>query len=81
MWGTTWGEWAFCSTLCGDGTTERIRAHTILAQFGGQNCTGNPSDTKSCNVLVETKDIVAEQKVEIQDLKNVIAERKAILMS
>ena len=72
MWGT-WGEWAFCSTLCGDGTTERVRAHAILAQFGGQNCTGKPSDIKSCNVLEETKALVAEQKDEIQDLKNQLA--------
>jgi len=75
MWGT-WGEWSDCNTLCGIGSRERVRVHAIFAQFGGKNCTGEPGDSKPCNVLEETKKLVEEQKAEIEDLKKQLAERK-----
>ena len=79
-WGT-WGEWGECSTSCGDGSRERQRVHAIVAQFGGDNCTGEPMDNKSCNVLEEIKLVVAQQQAQllmqqaqIEDLKRQIEE-------
>ena len=76
MWGT-WGEWGECSTICGDGTRERQRVHAIVAQYGGDNCTGEPMDDKSCNVLEETKLVVAQQQAKIEDLKRQIEEEQS----
>merc|ERR1712212_166627 len=74
LWGS-WGEWSDCSTECGDGTRERHRVHAILAEFGGQNCTGEIIEEKSCNVLEETKHKVAEQEVVIEDLQKQLKEQ------
>jgi len=72
-WGT-WGEWGECSTICGDGLRDRHRVHAIVAQFGGEECPGEATSDKSCNVLEETRREVAEQKAEIEDLKRQLEE-------
>jgi hypothetical protein len=41
-----WTQWSNCSKNCGPGTI--TRTIDIQAKFGGQNCTGN--DTDSCNI-------------------------------
>ena len=38
-----WGPWNNCSTTCGQGTQSRARNFT-----GGSPCTGNATDTQSC---------------------------------
>jgi len=68
LWGT-WGEWSECSKNCGDGISQRHRVHAIVAEFGGEDCTGGPTDEHSCNVLEEARHKVAEQKVIIEDLQ------------
>ena len=67
-WGL-WGEWTTCSKTCGDGNLTRKRVHSILAQYGGNNCTGNSMDTKHCNIQDELKAKVADLTAQLDQSK------------
>ena len=44
-----WKDWSPCSTTCGAGTQERARTCTEpRPAFGGKDCVGISSETKSC---------------------------------
>nr|XP_040563549.1 SCO-spondin-like isoform X6 [Lepeophtheirus salmonis] len=43
-----WGQWSKCSASCNGGNQSRKRVCTD-PKFGGQPCTGNGVDNKSCN--------------------------------
>ena len=47
-----WGDWIFgeCSQSCGGGSRTRTRTQKVLAQNGGEECTGPASMDESCNV-------------------------------
>ena len=62
-WGL-WGEWTTCSKTCGDGNLTRKRVHSILAQYGGNNCTGNSMDTKHCNVQDSLRATIANLRAQ-----------------
>lgn len=48
---SAWGSWGTCSLTCGVGQKTRSRTCTSPAPaYGGNNCTGNSTDTASCNV-------------------------------
>jgi len=66
-WGM-WGEWSDCSKACGDGVLTRKRVHSIFAQYGGQNCTGEQQVTQHCNVMDDLKKTIAQQEQTIKDL-------------
>ena len=63
-----WGEWSDCSKACGDGVLTRKRVHSIFAQYGGQNCTGEQQVTQHCNVMDDLKKTIAQQEQTIKDL-------------
>ena len=67
-WGL-WGEWTTCSTTCGDGNLTRQRVHAILAQYGGNNCTGNSMDTKHCNIQDDLRAKIAQLEQTNADLQ------------
>ena len=47
-----WSDWEVtdCDKSCGGGTLTETRTVTVEAQHGGEECTGESSITKSCNV-------------------------------
>ena len=47
-----WGAWreGVCDKDCGGGHITRIRIPTVEAQHGGQECSGDTTETESCNV-------------------------------
>lgn len=45
----TWSDWDDCSVTCGDGTQMRSRTQNA-AECNGAACTGDASDTQTCNV-------------------------------
>ena len=47
-----WGNWTIgeCDKECGGGMRTNTRIPAPEAQYGGQNCTGHPSVTESCNI-------------------------------
>lgn len=48
---TEWTQFSPCSASCGPGTQTRVRYCTNpYPQFGGKDCTGKLSDSKSCNL-------------------------------
>lgn len=48
-WGA-WSNFSSCSASCGDGTQVRSRlCNNPIPQNGGANCTGNATNTQSCN--------------------------------
>ena len=49
-WGA-WSAWETCSLTCGNGTQERNRTITQEALNGGTDCTGNETETQSCNTF------------------------------
>ena len=67
-WGV-WGFWSACSQDCGDGEHTRQRIHTTLAQHGGMNCTGDATETVTCNVLNALRATVSDQRQTIVQLK------------
>ena len=45
-----WGEWSPCTLSCGSGTKETARTCTNPEpEHGGDNCTGEFSQTVDCN--------------------------------
>ena len=47
----TWSSWSKCSTSCDNGTWSRTRTCTEPAPMnGGKPCTGNHTDTGTCNL-------------------------------
>ncbi|KAL5248251.1 hypothetical protein ACHWQZ_G017435 [Mnemiopsis leidyi] len=45
-----YGDWTECSAVCGGGTQTRTRTCTNPApQFGGQSCSGEETERRSCN--------------------------------
>ena len=47
---TSWGAWTNCTQTCGGGIQKRTRTCTNPPPAnGGANCTGNATDTQSCN--------------------------------
>ena len=48
---TTWSEWSTtCNRPCNNGTLVRTRTCTEpIPMFGGDDCTGEPKDTRLCN--------------------------------
>ena len=67
-WGM-WGEWTSCSKTCGDGHLTRQRVHAILAQYGGNNCTGNSVDAKHCNVQDDLRATIDELRAQLNQSK------------
>ena len=46
-----WTGFSPCSVSCGTGVQSRVRYCTEpYPQHGGDECTGNSTDTKSCNI-------------------------------
>lgn len=46
----SWGNWSSCSVTCGTGTNTRTRTCDDPApQHGGANCTGDDTESGSCN--------------------------------
>ena len=47
-----WNDWqkGKCSVTCGGGTLTKTRSPKFDAQHGGQECTGQPEVTESCNI-------------------------------
>ena len=45
----TWGQWDACSTTCGPGTQQRTRVKSREQRNGG-TCSGDPSDSRHCNI-------------------------------
>jgi hypothetical protein len=48
----TWNDyadWSSCSVTCGDGTRTRTRTEATSSANGGDQCTGGPTETESCN--------------------------------
>ena len=49
-WGV-WSEWGICSATCDDGIQRRDReCNHPPPMNGGQNCTGNGTETLLCNL-------------------------------
>jgi len=49
-WGA-WGNWSNCSATCGDGTQIRSKpCDTPAPAYGGKNCSGNGTESRSCNL-------------------------------
>ncbi|XP_045160489.2 SCO-spondin-like [Mercenaria mercenaria] len=47
---TTWSAWTACNVTCGGGEQSRSRECTnILPQYGGNNCSGDATETQACN--------------------------------
>ncbi|KAK3095360.1 hypothetical protein FSP39_013702 [Pinctada imbricata] len=47
---TDWTSWDTCTVTCGGGTQNRERSCTNPApQYGGADCTGDPSEIQDCN--------------------------------
>ena len=47
-WGQ-WSSWSKCSRSCNGGIQNRYRSKLQDAEFGGHSCSGQSSDSKSCN--------------------------------
>ena len=46
-----YGSWSKCSAVCGGGTQSRTRTCTNPApRYGGQDCVGEETETKDCNL-------------------------------
>ena len=47
-----WDEWNIgeCSEECGGGIRTNTRKPKVEAEHGGEDCSGSPSITESCNV-------------------------------
>ena len=47
-----WSEWTIgdCNKTCGGGHRTNTRAPAPEAQHGGEECTGHPNVTESCNI-------------------------------
>ena len=45
----SWGSWQSCSKSCGGGTQKRYRSKSVVAQNGGNECSGSLEETMSCN--------------------------------
>jgi hypothetical protein len=46
---SVWSQWSECSTTCGTGTQDREReCNNPAPQYGGDNCTGESAETRSC---------------------------------
>ena len=74
-WGV-WQEWSACSTDCGNGTHTRQRIQSTLAQHGGANCTGDATETGTCNVLDGLRAKVSDQRQKIVQLKRQLNQSK-----
>ena len=48
----SWGSWQSCSKSCGGGTQKRYRTKSVVAQNGGNECSGSLEETMSCNTKV-----------------------------
>ena len=47
---SSWGNWASCSTTCGNGTRTRTHTCVFLKDVPrGNNCTGASAETQDCN--------------------------------
>ena len=44
-----WGEWSTCSKSCDGGESSRTRAILTPSSNGGRDCTGEGTETKTCN--------------------------------
>ena len=45
-----WSDWSLCSVTCGSGVITRTRDCTHPSPlFGGQNCSGEDTETQPCN--------------------------------
>ena len=44
-----WGDWSDCSKSCDGGQSSRTRAILTPSSNGGEDCTGDTSEKKSCN--------------------------------
>ncbi|WAR27191.1 ADT1-like protein [Mya arenaria] len=49
---TAWSDWTSCSHTCGDGSQFRTRKCEFNGGPPGVNCTGNYSDSQTCNIAV-----------------------------
>ena len=47
-----WSEWTIgdCDKTCGGGLRTNTRVPAPEAQHGGEECTGHPNVTESCNI-------------------------------
>ena len=49
----TWdefGHWGLCSLSCGGGVQSRTRGIKQREAYGGEQCNGNATETRECNV-------------------------------
>ena len=44
------GHWGSCSKSCGGGVQSRSRGIKQTAAYGGQECAGDLTETRECNV-------------------------------
>eukprot|EP01125_Pyxidicula_operculata_P004565 TRINITY_DN1717_c0_g4_i2.p1 TRINITY_DN1717_c0_g4~~TRINITY_DN1717_c0_g4_i2.p1 ORF type:complete len:1852 (-),score=391.75 TRINITY_DN1717_c0_g4_i2:144-5249(-) len=47
---SSWSNWSACDAMCGGGSTSRNRTVVTPASNGGLACTGNSTETATCNV-------------------------------
>ena len=45
---SSWGRWSECSKSCGGGSQEKRRTVATTAKYGGRECQGRSSRTRSC---------------------------------
>ena len=48
-WGE-FGEWSTCTKTCAGGDQSRTRSVEVESELGGSPCTGNETETQSCNI-------------------------------
>ena len=49
VWSDWTPEWTTCSKDCGGGSQSKTRSKSVVADHGGQECTGDTEKVQACN--------------------------------